>query len=301
MDYKKIIKSEKLRYKILWALSFIPDKTMISLQYRIKTGRKLNLKNPQRYSEKLQWYKLYYRNPKMPKCADKWTVRKFVIKRGLNDILNESYGVYDSPYDINWDNLPDSFVIKDTLGSGGRSMIFVNDKSKLDKVQAIKTMNEWISTPTNKKNLGREWLYEGRRHRIIIEKILIGNKDGDLPDYKFFCFDGKVFCSYMMQNYTMHHELGELGFLDRDFNLMKAHRSDFKPITKQPEKPINYDLMVKYAEILSKGFPHVRVDFYDIEGKIVFGEMTFFNASGYVCFEPDRFDYELGRHFDCIT
>ncbi len=100
-----------------------------------------------------------------------------------------------------------------------------------------------------------------------------------------------------MQNYTMHHEKGVLGFLDRDFNLLKAHRADFKPMLIQPQKPKNYELMVEMAELLSDGFPHVRVDFYNLNGKIIFGEMTFFNASGYTVFEPDIFDFVLGKEF----
>ena len=297
MDYKKIIKNEKARYAILDLLQFIPDQAMIKLQYRIKTGRKLNLNAPERYSEKIQWYKLYYRNNQMPECADKYSVREYVKSKGLGNVLNDCYGVFDSVEAIDWNKLPNEFVLKDTLGGGGRSMMFVYDKSRLDMENTLQTLQSWLNISPNRKSLGREWLYEGRRHRIIAEKMLVGGEDGDLPDYKFFCFNGKVYCSYMMQNYTMHHELGVLGFLDRDFRLLPAHRADFAPMTEQPVMPINYYRMVEMAEILSEGFPHVRVDFYNLEGKIIFGEMTFFNASGYVQFEPDSFDYELGKVF----
>ena len=297
MNYKKIVKSEKARYAILNLLQFIPDKSMIKMQYRIKTGRHLDLNNPRRYSEKLQWYKLYYRNPLMPECADKYSVRKYVKERGFEYILNECYGVYDKIEQINWDSLPKSFVFKDTLGGGGRSMVFVYDKDKINRNDVEVVLQRWLNTSLNRKSSGREWIYEGRKHRIIAEKILVGSSDGDLPDYKFFCFNGKVFCSYMMQNYTMHHELGILGFLDRNFNLLEAHRADFAPMHTQPEKPKNYDIMVEIAEKISDAFPHVRVDFYNLDGKIVFGEMTFFNASGYVQFDPDSFDYEMGDQF----
>lgn len=297
MDYKKIIKSEKLRYKIINLLNFLPDKTMLKIQYRIKTGRKLNLRNPTRYTEKLQWYKLYYRNPLMKKCADKADVREYVKSKGLEYILNESYGVYESVDEIDWAKLPKQFVLKDTLGGGGRSMIFVYDKDSVDKREVENIMQSWIYTPTNRKNLGREWIYENTKHRIIAEKLLIADSEGDLPDYKFFCFNGHVFCEYMMKNYTMHHELGVLGFLDRDFNLLEAHRSDFAPMTEQPRKPEKFNEMLKIAEVLSKGFPHVRIDLYNINGQIIFGEMTFFNASGYTLFEPDSFDYSMGEQF----
>lgn len=116
MDYKKIIKSRKLRVRIMQALSFVPDKMMLKMQYRIKTGRKLNLRDPQRYTEKLQWYKLYYRDPLMAQCVDKYEVRKYVEECGLGSILNKCYGVYSSPDEIDFRKLPDSFVLKDTLG-----------------------------------------------------------------------------------------------------------------------------------------------------------------------------------------
>lgn len=297
MDYKKVFKSEEVRYAILRLLGFIPDKLMIELQYRIKTGRRLNLKYPERYSEKLQWYKLNYRNNLMPECADKYSVREYVKGKGLGSILNDCYGVYERVDEIQWDKLPRSFVLKDTLGGGGRSMVFIHNKENMDFQKMKCILQSWLDISPNQKSLGREWLYEGRKHRIIAEKMLVGEEDGDLPDYKFFCFNGKVYCSYMMQNYTMHHELGVLGFFDRDFKLLPAHRADFAPMTVQPNMPKNYYKMVEIAEILSEGFPHVRVDFYNLDGTIIFGEMTFFNASGYVLFEPDEFDYELGREF----
>ena len=130
IDYKKIFKSRKLRLAILELLSFIPDKLMIKIQYYIKIGRKLNLKNPQRYTEKLQWYKLNYKNPLMIKCVDKYDVREYVKDCGLENTLNECYGIFNSPDEINFDALPNKFVLKDTLGGGGNSIIICDDKSK---------------------------------------------------------------------------------------------------------------------------------------------------------------------------
>lgn len=296
-DYKRILKSEKTRYRILHAINFLPDNIMIPIQYQIKTGRKLNLENPQRYTEKLQWYKLFYRDPLMKECVDKWDVRRYVNECGLGDILNDSFGVFNNPEEIDWDLLPDKFVIKDTLGSGGRSMIIVEDKSELNIADANAKMKSWITTSLNKKNFGREWVYDGKPHRIIIEKLLVGNSEGDLPDYKLFCFNGRVFCSYMMENYTRHHELGRLGFLNREFELLSVRRKDFTPMDIQPQKPENYSKMISIAERLSQGFPHVRVDLYNINGNIIFGEMTFFNGSGYIEFDPDSFYFEMGEQF----
>lgn len=297
MDYKEIIKSRKTRIKIMQMLSFVPDKVMLKIQYRIKLGRKLDLKNPQRYTEKLQWYKLNYRNPLMKICADKYDVRQYVDNRGLKNTLNELYGIYSTPDEIDFENLPSSFVIKDTLGGGGNSVIIVKNKNEMNERLVRKQMEEWVNEPIKMKHPGREWVYEGKKHRIIIEKNLITENNNDLPDYKFFCFNGKVECLYLMQNYTMHHSEGEMGFFDNNFNMLDARRMDFKPILNPPQKPHNFVKMVEYASILSEGFPHVRVDFYNLNGQIVFGEMTFFNASGYTEFEPDEFDYTLGEKF----
>lgn len=296
MDYKKIIKSKELRIKILNFLNFIPDKAMIKLQYRIKTGRKLDLKKTQRYTEKIQWYKLNYRNPLMPKVVDKYEARDFVKSKGLENILNSIYGVYDNPEDIDFDKLPNSFVLKDTMGSGGNSVILVRNKKKADLLKIKEEIQKWVSRPINKKNAGREWVYDGKKHRILIEEFLACN-DTNLSDYKFFCFYGKPFCLYITQDYRDSHEDGKLAFLSTDFELLNVGREDWRPLLEPLKKPENYKKMLEYASSLSKDFPHARVDFYNIDGKIYFGEITFFTGSGYFKFKPDEFDYTLGEQF----
>ena len=199
VDYKKILKSRKLRMQLLDTLSFVPDEIMVKLQYRIKTGRKLNLKNPQRYTEKLQWYKLYYRDPLMAMCADKYEVRKYVKKLGLGSILNECYGVFDRPEDVDFSKLPNQFVLKDTLGGGGNSVIICRDKSKADLAEYRRIMQEWVDTKCVPSG-GREWVYykHHKQHRIICEKYIQCDTPGGLTDYKFFCFNGKPYCLYVM-------------------------------------------------------------------------------------------------------
>lgn len=297
MNYKKLIKSRDIRIKILQFLSFIPDKWMLRIQYMIKTGRPLNLSNPKRYTEKLQWYKLYYRDPLMAQCADKYDVRKYVEQVGLAKYLNTVYGVYNSTKEIVFETLPRSFVLKDTLGGGGNSVILVKDKNSISWTEICAQMEKWVNQPDNAKTPGREWVYEGRKHRIIIEELLESDETGDLPDYKFFCFHGKPEFLYMMSDYTQHHSKGRLGFLTTDFKLLPVQRADFLPMQEQPEKPLNYTEMLDAAKVLSAPFPHVRVDMYNINGKIIFGELTFFNASGYVQFTPDTFDYTMGEKF----
>ena len=295
--YKKIIKSQNLRIRILRMLSFVPDKQMLKLQYRIKMGRKLNLKKPKRFTEKLQWYKLYYKDLLMVQCVDKYDVRKYVEDKGLGHILNECYGVYETVEEIDFNQLPNQFVLKDTLGGGGAEVILVKDKATADLEQIKAQLQQWVGQNHRIRGGGREWpYYSGKKHRIIAEKYLT-QPDDDLPDYKFFCFGGEVHYLYLMQNYRANHAQGRLSFFDKQFNLLPACRNDFSPIEQQPPKPVGYEEMVQMAEILSQDFPHVRVDFFNLDGKILFGELTFTTASGYIPFQPDSFDFEMGEKF----
>lgn len=294
MEYKKIIKSQKLRLKILSFLDFIPDKQMIQLQYRIKTGRKLNLKNSQRYTEKLQWYKLYYRNPLMLQCADKYAVREYVESKGLGYVLNDLYGVYDSVEEINFDDFPSQFVIKTTNGGGGNNIILCKNKDLLNKDIEKQKIKEWLKPKTNK--FGREWVYDFKP-RIIVEKLLPRDQNNDLPDYKFICFNGKPQYLYVMIDRFSESGM-KLGIFDIDFNKLPYQCKGIPKIDREIEKPNNFDVMIEMAKILSKDFPHVRVDFYNINGEIVFGELTFFDGSGYDIFTPDEADFILGEGFN---
>ena len=294
MDYKKIIKSQKLRFKILNLLSFIPDKAMIKMQYRLKLKRKLNLKNPQRFTEKVQWYKLYYRNPIMHKCVDKYEVRDYVKSKGLGNILNELYGVYDKPEDIDFNKLPNKFVIKTTAGGGGQNVIICDDKSKLDIKDTIDSLNYWLKL-NPKKSFGREWAYEGLKNRIIIEKMLEGNDEklSGINDFKFFCYNGKVeYIVFDGDRYIKHKR----NFYDKDWNYIDI-QSDCDKLGDLIKKPKKLDEMKEVCEKIASAFPYVRVDLYCISDKIYFGEMTFYPWTGYVQFLPDVFDYSLGENF----
>ncbi len=291
MNYKKIIKSQNLRFKILNCFGWIPDKMMIKIQYRIKTGRKLNLNKPKRFTEKIQWYKLYYRNPLMHKCVDKYDVREYVKSKGLNKILNEMYGIYDKPEDIDYDKLPNKFVIKTTAGSGGQNVFVCHNKEKLDKKEILQKLKYWQKL-NPKKHFGREWAYQGLKNRIIVEKYIESDSNG-LVDYKFFCFNGeaKIF-KIDFDRFVEHHA----NYYDLNGNILPFGEKNYPPkYDKQINMPVNLKEMIKYANLLSKNIPFVRIDFYEINKKLYFGEITFYPASGLCEFTDYGWDLKLGN------
>ena len=298
INYRNIIKSRDLRLRILNALSWVPDSLMLRVQYMIQMGHWLHLRHPKRYTEKIQYYKIHYKNPLLIPCVDKYDVREYVKSCGLEDILNEVYGCYEKSIDIDFDKLPNEFVCKDTLGGGSNGVILCRDKRTLDIPSLKEIMDSWTSKDAHVKGGGREWpYYKGKNCRILIEKLLKTKDNGDLKDYKFFCFNGEVKFLYVSQGLD-HIETASISFLSKDWSWMPFRRMDFPPLDVLPEKPACYDKMIEVAERLSKGFPHVRVDLYDIDGNIVFGELTFYNSSGYMRLSPDKYDYVVGDMFD---
>ena len=300
MDYKCIIRSQTLRFRILTALAWVPDNWMIRLQYRIKTGRWPNLKHPQRFTEKLQLYKMKYRNPTIQQCVDKFEVREYVKSKGLGDILNELYGIYNKPSDIDFSKLPNQFVIKSTSGGGGLNIILVMDKAlcRIDEIK--KTCIKWLSYDVDQSSAGREWAYFGiMKTRIIVERLLTDkkNEDGSIEDFKFFCFNGKYKALCVDKDRYSNHIRG---FWDENLQYLDDVKSDHENIKNGYQLPQNIKEMISVAEKLSDGFPFVRVDLYNIEGKVYFGELTFYPWSGYVNFYPDSFDFKLGSYFKLL-
>ena len=292
MDYKKILRSQKVRFLILKFLSFVPDSIMLKLQYRIKMGFKLNLANPQRFTEKLQWYKIHYRNKLMGICVDKYEVRKYVESKGLDNTLNKLYCVCSDPDEIDFAALPDRFVIKTTDGGGGENIFICRDKSSLDVPQLKKTLLSW----KDKKNVnpGREWAYTLiKQSRYIVEEYLENevNPEAGISDYKFFCFNGKPHCiAYDIDRYIGHKR----NFYDIEWNNLHVSTDCDTFDDNLVPRPDGLEDMCMVAEILSKDFPFVRVDLYYIKGKVYFGELTFYPWSGSVKFSPEEFDYQLG-------
>lgn len=295
MNYKKIFKSRRLRHRILRFMSFIPDKMMMKWQYKIKFGFFPDLKNAKRYTEKLQLYKLYYRNPLMTICSDKYAVRDYLKSKKMDYLLPELYGVYERGEDINFDELPNKFVIKTNDGGGGNNILICKDKEKLDISRTVEEIDSWLGVKNI--NPGREWCYKNiPKSLIIIEEYLENPKDpeGGIEDYKFFCFDGKPYClQYDEGRHSEHYR----DFFDMEWNNM--HIMSGKPAIKHDTpKPKNFNDLKNVAIELSQGFPHVRVDLYSVNGKVYFGEMTFYTAAGYCYFDPDEFDITMGARFD---
>lgn len=274
-------------------LRFIPDVTMLKLQYRIKCGRKLNLQEPKRYTEKIQWYKLYYRDPVMQQCADKYLVRQYVESKGLGHILNELYAVYQSPDEIHFDGLPDKFVLK--LSNGSSTNLLVENKNELDLETVKRQFRDFYAQ--SGASAGREWVYTTEQKPVIVaEQYLLdpANENGALRDYKILCFNGEpeyIIC--VDGRYTDHycHVV-----YDTQWNKQQVQIGE-SSFAAEYEKPETFEQMLQIARTLSADFPAARVDLYSIEGKIYFGEITFFPWSGYMTFQPDQFDMDLGDKF----
>ena len=292
--YKKVIKSANARRMILNALGFLPDSIMLSLQYRIKLRRKLNLKNPLRFTEKLQWYKIHYRNPIMHQCVDKFNVRQYVINKGLESILVRLYGKYDSVDQIVWDELPDGFVVKTTHGGGGNNVVVCTDKNKID-INILREKLKCDNKPVKPNTMGREWAYYGLVPGIVVEELLINteNPQAGVNDYKILCYGGHPkYIIVDIDRYVGHKR----NFYDRDWNNLYVS-SDCPPADRSIPKPDNLDEMLRIAEKLSEDFPYVRVDLYNVDGRVYFGELTFYPWSGYVQFTPDEWDFTFGEDF----
>ncbi len=293
----KII-SKMVRNSLFWQVcllrlsSFFPKRFVLFWRYRLITGRFPNVRNPKRLTEKIQWYKLNYHDPLMVQCADKYSVREFVTQRGLGHILNELYHVYDKVDDVNFDELPEKFVMKTTNSSA--TNIFCPDRSKLNVPEVKRQLNLYVAK--GKIDIAGEWAYRGIKNRIIVERFRTDptNADGSLNDYKFFCFNGRTeFFVVDLNRYSGHQR----NFYDRNGNFLEVYSDRSCSREAASKNPENLDEMVEIAERLASGFPFVRVDLYNIAGEIMFGEMTFYPWSGNVRFTPDSFDFEMGEKF----
>ena len=264
----------------------LPDSLFIRLMYFHIKGKALHLKNPKSYNEKLQWMKLYYHNPLCCDLTDKYKARSFVSGRIGDKYLIPLVGVYDSFDEIDFDALPEKFVIKCNHDSGG--VAICRDKNKFDFDAVRKKLEK--SLKSNFYYAGREWQYKYIEPKLICEEY-IEDSPGDIWDYKIFCFDGVPELIHV--NFDRSTNLKK-NIYDINWNLLDVEMHYSNDPDKIIDKPGNLDEMLEVAARLSKGFPHVRVDLYNVEGEIYFGEMTFTHTGGNSDFRPESFDYELG-------
>lgn len=272
-----------------WILS---DKQYLKCRFRLEMGKKLNLKNPQTFQEKIQWLKLYDRKPEYTTMVDKAAVKQYVA-----DIIGEDYviptlGVWETPDQIDFDSLPDQFVLKTTHGGGGGGVIICRDKSKLDIEAAKAKLKNSLSSDIY-RNL-REWPYKNVPRRIIADKFINLEGTQDLTDYKIYCFNGEPRYIQVIQD---RHVKETIDFFDMDWN-----RQEFfglNPVCRPSELPIGrpsgLQKMQEIAKTLSQDTKFLRVDLYNLNGKIYFGEITFYPASGMGIFTPEEYDLKLGK------
>ena len=272
-------------------LSFLfSDKRYLKIQHCLIFRKQLDLDNPVTYNEKLQWLKLYNHRPEYTTMADKVKVKQYVAERIGEQYVVPLLGVWDRPEEIEWDKLPEKFVLKTNHDGGSYGVVVCKDKENFDQDKAIKRLK--ASLKRNTYLLGREWPYKNIQRRVLAEQFIEGDETGELPDCKFFCFDGKVKLLYLVT----HDKTGlQFDYYDEDFNLLDLERMYPNSVKKQA-KPIHFELMKELAEKLSEGIPHVRVDFFESNNKVYFSEFTFFPSGGWAAFHPEEWDLKLGQY-----
>ena len=269
--------------------NYLPDAIYLKKYYQATFGYALNLNNPKSFNEKLQWLKLFDRHPIYTTMVDKYAVKDYVSNLIGVDYVIPTIGVWNSFEQIDFDSLPNQFVLKCTHDSGG--LAICKDKDTFDFDAARKKINK--SLKRNYYFLGREWPYKNVKPRIIAEEYL-SNNNQDIVDYKFYCFNGVPKFLYVSEGLS-NHQTASISFLTLDWSFAPFHRSDYKEFSELPQKPYHFNEMIEIAKVLSKDIPFIRVDLYEVENHIYFSELTFFPASGMMPLEPEEWDYKLGE------
>lgn len=295
MTIKQIIRGlkapKKILLYILWKTASIwPDKLYLQLKFRLEMGKKLHLKNPQTFNEKLQWLKLYNRKSEYTTMVDKYAVKQYIADKIGSEYIIPTLGVWNRVEEINWDCLPNQFVLKTTHGGGGGGVIICKDKKNFDIKEACKKLQKSLDCDIFINN--REWPYKNVSKRIIAEKYMT-NGNQDLEDYKIHNFNGTpkliLVCRNRFKEVPMIDD-----FYSTDWELLNLRRPGHPNSSIPQTAPQELKTLLNLATILSKDIPFLRTDFYIIQGKVYFGELTFFPAAGMSKFEPEEWDYKLG-------
>lgn len=274
-------------------MRFLPSKLYVKIHYEYFSGKKLDLNNPVDFNAKLAWYKVFFRPQVLTDLVDKYKVRAFVKDKIGEQYLNELYAVYDNPKEIDYTSLPDQFIIKANHTNGQN--IIVKDKNQLETKAVTKKLNKWLKTNQYYRK-GQEWAYKNVEPKIIIEKFLKEDDKHTLVDYKFYCFNGvPKFIDVHLDREDDHKQ----GCYDLDFNILPFGKNkNYKKISEELIKPKNLEEMIFLTETLSKNIPFVRVDFYSVNGKSIFGEMTFYPSDARKKFYPEKYNKIIGDYFE---
>lgn len=268
------------------------DANYLKVRFRLLMGKKLDLKNPRTFSEKIQWLKLYDRNPEYTKMVDKYAVKEYVSKIIGTEYIIPTFGVWDKPEDIDWGSLPNQFVLKTTHGGGSNGVVICKDKSLFNCQEAIEKLKRNMFSDWR---IEMEWPYKNVPRRIIAEEYITpANGVKDLPDFKWYCFNGVPKYCQVIQDRSSKETID---FFDTEWK----HQDfiGFNPQARnaiyEPKRPKNLNTQIKIAQLLSAKIPFARVDLYEVEDKVLFGEITFYPLSGMGTIKPCEYEYELGK------
>lgn len=266
------------------------DKAFIKIMFRMKMGKKLNLNSPKSFSEKLQWLKLYNRKSEYTMMVDKVKAKEYVASVIGEEYIIPTVGVWKNPEEIDFNQLPERFVLKCNHNSG-LGMYICKDKSKMDIEKVKSNLRKGLAQDYFIGN--REWPYKDVERRVFAEEYM-EDEYGELRDYKFFCFNGEVKALFIATDRSKGSHATRFDFFDEKFNHL-PFTNGHPNADVLPNKPKMFEKMKELAAKLSKGIPHVRIDFYEVGNQVYFGEMTFFHWSGMMPYEPEEWDYKFGE------
>ena len=286
MTFIKKMFGREIQNTIACALKFVPDEVYLKIIYRIKVGKKLDLTSPKTYTEKLQWLKLYDRKPVYTTMVDKYAAKQYIASIVGEEYVIPTLGVWEDFDSIDFNTLPDKFVLKCTHDSGG--LVMCTNKALLDIDNARSKIEK--SLKTNFYWVGREWPYKNVKPQIIAEKYMTSEDEECLTDYKFFCFNGEPRIIYVSKDKSANPTTD---FFDDNGHILPIRMRD--PNSDNPPKlPKQFDDMKRIARKLSKGMRHLRVDFYIVDEKIYVGELTFYHNGGFSEVKPEEWNYKMG-------
>lgn len=281
----------KIKLALLYRFSRLySDEKFLKKLFKLQMGKELNLDNPQSFSEKLQWLKLYDRRPEYTQMVDKYEVKKYVANIIGEEYIIPTFGVWNSFDEIDFDALPNQFVLKTTHGGGNTGVVICKDKSIFNREHARKRLQRSMKHDIYKHLC--EWPYKNVKRRIIAEQYMEDESGYELKDYKFFCFNGELKCCQVIAGRGGRMTVD---FFDNGWKHLPFHEPKNYPFSIDPIScPELYQDMVVLATKLSQNHPFLRVDFYYINNRIYFGELTFFPTSGMGGFDPEEWDYTFG-------